>query len=398
MNRSLLLVLSVVGCTADGPTEQYGFVTRLGRDTVAVERISRSPRRLVSDGVDQFPLVRRRHTEVDLNSDGRIRRMVMDVATPSGRSPAERARRITADYSTDRVKISIRDSSGVRDTSFAIGDALAVPHVSMMYSVIELEIAYALAHAADGAAKAGGDVSFRQYYPDRDIGPSFALHRGVVHPAGNGRVELRHDWLSGTGDATVDSAGRLLTYSGKRSTYQVDVVRTQAPPDVEGIGDRLAAAEARKGATQLSVRDTTRATIGTASLAVDYGRPLARGRALLGNVISYDRVWRTGANAATQFTTSAPLTIAGLAVPAGKYTLWTIPHVIGAELIVNKQTGQWGTQYSRGENLGSIALHVETVSDTVDRFTISVAPADARHGTLALAWGTFRWTAPIVVQ
>jgi hypothetical protein len=321
----------------------------------------------------------------------------MDVTTPSGRTPAERARRITADYSSDRVRISIRDSSGIRDTSFAIGSALAVPHVSMMYSVIELEIAYALAHAAGKTDTTGGDVTFRQYYPDRDIGPSFALHRGVVHPVGNGRVELRHDWLSGTGDVTVDSATRLLTYSGKRSTYQVDVVRTQELPDVEGIGDRLAAAEARKGAAQLSVRDTTRATIGTASLSVDYGRPLARGRALLGNVLPYDRVWRTGANAATQFTTTAPLTIAGLAVPAGTYTLWTIPHENGAELIVNKQTGQWGTQYSRAQDLGSIVLHVETVPDTVDKFTISVAPVDARHGTLALTWGTFKWIAPIVV-
>ena len=62
---------------------------------------------------------------------------------------------------------------------------------------------------------------------------------------------------------------------------------------------------------QLSVRDTARATIGAASFSVDYSRPLARGRTLLGNVISYDRVWRTGANAATQFTTSAPITIGG---------------------------------------------------------------------------------------
>src|SRR5207237_125413 len=80
------------------------------------------------------------------------------------------------------------------------------------------------------------------------------------------------------------------------------------------------------GPRQLSVRDTVRARVGNAAFTVDYGRPLARGRVLLGNVIPYERVWRTGANAATQFTTSAPITIAGLAVPAGTYTLWTLPH------------------------------------------------------------------------
>ncbi len=403
MSRSpifILLALSTVavGCSSDSPAEHYGFVTLLGRDTVAVERVARSSRRLVADGVDQWPLVRRRHTEFELGGDGKIKHMVMDVSTPSGSTPAERSRRITADYSNDRVKISIRDSSGVRDTSFVIGDALAVPHVSMMYSVIELEIAYALAHAAVGADGKGADGTFRQYYPDRDIGRSFALHRGVVHPAGNGRVELRHDWLSGTGDVTVDSAGRMLTYSGKRSTYQVQVTRTDSSLDVEGIGNRLAEREAQRGAAQLSVRDTTRATIGAASVTVDYGRPLARGRQLLGNVISLDRVWRTGANAATQLSTTAPLSIGGLDVPAGTYTLWTVLHQNGAELIVNKQHGQWGTQYSRGEDLGTVPLKTETVADTVEKFTIALDQVTPRNGTLALSWGTFRWTAPIAVR
>jgi hypothetical protein len=95
---------------------------------------------------------------------------------------------------------------------------------------------------------------------------------------------------------------------------------------------------------------------------VDYGRPLARGRTLLGNVISYDRVWRTGANAATQFTTSAPIMLAGLAVP------------------------------------GRAAMKSESLNPPVEKFTITIEPVDARHGTLVMAWGPFRWTAPIVVE
>ena len=178
------------------------------------------------------------------------------------------------------MKVSVRDSGGVRDTSFATGGAITVPHVSMMYSVIELEIAAALRRAASSKLAPGDSVLFRQFYPDRDIGPSFVLHRGFVHPEAGGKVELRHDWLSGTGDVTVDSSGRMLTYSGMRSTYKVSVTRTTAVPDVQAIGDRLAAAEQRTGLRQLSVRDTARATIGTATFSVDYGRPLARGRTL----------------------------------------------------------------------------------------------------------------------
>ncbi len=99
MKRSPLLVLLFLACNAATPPERYGFVALLGNDTVSVERISRSPTRLVTDGVDRWPFVRRRHTEFDLAADGRIRRMVMDVRTPNGRSPRERGRRITADFS-----------------------------------------------------------------------------------------------------------------------------------------------------------------------------------------------------------------------------------------------------------------------------------------------------------
>jgi len=178
----------------------------------------------------------------------------------------------------------------------------------------------------------------------------------------------------------------------------VAVARTTALPDVDAIADRLASAERVTGPAQLSVRDTARATIGAATFSVDYGRPLARGRTLLGNVIGYDRVWRTGANAATQFTTSAPITLAGLSLPAGTYTLWTVPHVRGADLIVNRQTGQWGTEYSRARDLGTAPMTSDSVNTPVEKFTISIEPRGAGRGTLAMAWGTFRWTAPIEVQ
>src|SRR5207342_326670 len=102
-----------------------------------------------------------------------------------------------------------------------------------------------------------------------------------------------------------------------RTTYKMHVARLADPPDVAGVYTQWATQEAKIGVKQLSVRDTVRATIGATSFTIDYSRPLARGRTLLGDVIPYDRVWRTGANAATQFTTSAPVMLAGLSLPAG---------------------------------------------------------------------------------
>jgi hypothetical protein len=159
----------------------------------------------------------------------------------------------------------------------------------------------------------------------------------------------------------------------------------------------FAAARNRAAAVHRGAGDTVRASIGDATFTVDYGRPLARGRELLGGVIPYDRVWRTGANAATQLTTSAPITLAGLALPAGTYTLWTVPRASGVELIVNRQHGQWGTSYDRSQDLGRAPMAASTTTAPVEAFTISIAPTDATRGTLAMEWGPFRWTAPIVV-
>ena len=198
---------------------------------------------------------------------------------------------------------------------------------------------------------------------------------------------------------SFDSTNRMLSYSGARTTYKVDVVRLAEPPDVKAIGDRFAALQTQAGGVKsLSVRDTARAIIGSANFFVDYGRPLARGRVLLGNIIPYDRVWRTGANAATQFSTSKPITLAGMKLPAGMYTLWTVPHTNGVELIVNKQTGQWGTGYNPAHDLGKARMISDTTAAAVEKFTISVVPSVANYGSLVMEWGPFRWTAPIVVQ
>jgi hypothetical protein len=81
------------------------------------------------------------------------------------------------------------------------------------------------------------------------------------------------------------------------------------------------------------------------------------------------------------------------------YTLWTVPRKNGTvELIVNKQTGQWGTDYNKSFDLARAQLKTDTLTTPVEKFTISITPVDAKHGTLAMEWGPFRWTAPIVVQ
>ena len=392
-----LATLALLACGPAAPTERYGFIARLGRDTVSVESVTRRGNTVTSDAVDRFPRVRRRHTEIELGPDGGIRHLVMDIHTPS--EPAEqRERHVIADVTTDSVHVSKRDGTGTMARAFATNGGMAMAHVPQMYSLYELYFAAALRRAALAKRAAGDTVQMRQFYIDREF-DRYPLHGGIVRPLSGGRAEINHDWLAGTGEATFDSAYRMQSYSGARTTYKVDVSRLASPPDVGAIADRFASLEAKGGGVkQLSVRDTVRASIGGATFTVDYGRPLARGRVLLGDVIPYDHVWRTGANAATQFTTSAPITLAGVSMPAGTYTLWTIPRANGVELIVNRQTGQWGTGYNPAHDLSRAPMTTGTLAAPVEQFTISIDSGGARPGVLAMAWGPFRWTAPIEVR
>lgn len=394
MNRLPIVLLTILACQPAKAAEQYGFVARLGNDTISVECITRRGDEIETDEVDRFPRVRRRHTTIRLAQDGTIRHLEMDIVTPS--EPLnERERHVVADVRADSVYLSKHDSTGTKSYVFATGGAPTMPHLPQMYGLTDLYFGAALRHAV----APGDSVTLRQYYIDREF-DRFPLHSGVVRLLASGKAELHHDWLAGYADATFDSLHHMLTYSGARSTYRIEVERVTTAPDVEAIGQRFAAAEtAAGGMKQLSVRDTARATIGAATLSVDYGRPLARGRVLLGNILPFDDVWRTGANAATQLTTSTPIILAGLHVPAGTYTLWTVPHKDDhAELIVNKQHGQWGTDYEESSNLGKGPLSVDAPAAPVEKFTISLMPLEPHRGTLVLQWGSFRWTAPIVVE
>jgi hypothetical protein len=125
-------------------------------------------------------------------------------------------------------------------------------------------------------------------------------------------------------------------------------------------------------------------------IAIDYGQPHARGRKIVGDVVPMNQVWRTGANDATTLTTDVDLMLGGARVPRGVYTLFTLPSEQGWKLIVNRRTGQWGTEHDPAQDLARIDLKSRTLSEPMESFTIWLVPAaDApARGTLRLAWGT----------
>lgn len=133
-------------------------------------------------------------------------------------------------------------------------------------------------------------------------------------------------------------------------------------------------------------------------LTVDYSAPSMRNRSIMGALVPYGKVWRTGANAATTFKTDADVTIGDLRVPAGTYTLFTIPGEKEWTLIVNKQTGQWGTRYDAAQDLGRVKMKVTPLKKPLETFAINIKPALASQATLTLAWETTQASVPVVVH
>lgn len=156
-------------------------------------------------------------------------------------------------------------------------------------------------------------------------------------------------------------------------------------------------ATAQEQAARLSPLDSVQATIQGAEIDIQYGRPSMRGREIFGGLVPHDEVWRTGANEATHFRTSADLVIGGTEVPSGHYTLYTVPGAEEWTLIVNEQTGQWGTEYNRDRDFARIPLNVETLESPVDTFTMKVEPGDEHDGVLSLEWENTRAWAGIDV-
>ena len=150
-----------------------------------------------------------------------------------------------------------------------------------------------------------------------------------------------------------------------------------------------------------SPKDTSTATVGGAKIEITYSRPSKKGRQVWGGPlldVPSKEVWRLGANEATTMTTSAALVFGSTTVPAGQYTLYFAHAGSGAaQLIVNKQTGQWGTEYDQKQDLGRVDLKMDKLSSPVEQLTISIEP-QGTGGTLKIAWDDRAYSAPFTVQ
>jgi hypothetical protein len=156
--------------------------------------------------------------------------------------------------------------------------------------------------------------------------------------------------------------------------------------------------------TPISPRESVAARIDGSDITIVYGRPFLRDprtgepRKIWGSLVPYGRVWRTGANEATTLTTTWDLELGGKVLPAGSYSLYTIPEERRGRLIINRQTGQWGTERDEQEDLFQVEMTRELIrSSPVQQFTIRIEP-NATGGVLRFRWADAEYAVPFRVK
>ena len=157
----------------------------------------------------------------------------------------------------------------------------------------------------------------------------------------------------------------------------------------------LTAATGKRQVTQnaKSPSAETSMQLGGKNVTIEYNAPSVRGRKVEGGLVPYTSVWRLGADAATTLVSDVKLKIGNLSVPAGVHTLYIAASEKGWNLVVNKQTGQWGTEYDQGQDLGRVAMKVTKLSAPVETLKITL-----KAGMLQIEWGNTQATVPVKAE
>jgi hypothetical protein len=187
----------------------------------------------------------------------------------------------------------------------------------------------------------------------------------------------------------------------------VALTATIAP---SAVGDRIAIQAGELACITMNTErlplDSRRSPLDSVSFSVKnspvkicYGRPSARGREIFGGLLPYGKLWRTGANEPTMIHTSVGLSVAGIAVEPGSYSLYTVPGESEWEVIVNRSTSQWGHEGSyesvRAQEIGRAKLKPEATAGNVEVFTIRVEPTGADNASIVLEWERTRVAIPV---
>lgn len=373
---SCLLLIAFAGADAQSTDTRGAFVLRLGQDTLSVEQYARRGNRLEGDLVARVPKTVRVRYAVEFTREG-VRRSRARIESLGLETATAVAREVTLDFLGDSIRVTV-DSGAMHRVEMRRGGVGAVPLTAGPYATSYATYEWLLARARAGDTTSVPFVSPLTLRLGRATYVRLSPRRAAIDFFGEGFMPV-----------DLDAQGRLMAVDANGITVRVNAERVRHL-DIDRLARRFAALDlAGRSIGVASPPDSVRATVAGVRVGIDYGSPRMRGRRILGALVPYDTVWRTGANAATLFRIDGDLAVGGVRVPAGTYSLWTVPHHAGAELILNAQHGQWGTEYDRTRDVVRVPLRVTVVSTDQEHFAIDVTP----DGEMRFRWSTFVWTA-----
>ncbi len=353
-----------------------GFVVRLGDDTTAVVRYVDHGDRLEFDEVARSPRVVLRHGVYQFGRDGATKRFTIAMRSPGAAANAPPLQTLTGTVTPDSVFTLSKRGDNTRSYRAAVPENSVVVLFQSPWCLYQRALERFVKSRAD-------TMRVGLYYMGASGADWIRMQR-------DGRDSVlfvdSHEDVFRLG---VDRNGRMLAALPISGTGKFTVTRDDRA-NLAAIAASWSAVEKSSGAMgQLSTRDTVTAVAGGASIWVDYGRPAKRGRVVFGGVVPLGALWRTGANAATQFRTDRALEFDGHTLAPGTYTLWTVPNDGEWTLVFNSQTGQWGTDHDPGKDLFRVPMAVSALDEPVERFTIGVEPK-SDGGTLFMEWDRTR--------
>lgn len=374
-----------VATAPSASADSASFVTRLGSDTLAIEQFVVAPGRVVADVVLRVPTTRRTQYVLDLLPSGHIARL---EARPVDASGAAAGSPQILERAGDSLRIRSTVNGQAQTRTIAVTEAGTLPFIDMVHWPYEIALMRA---RAGGTMKTTQPLLSGSRVSPFEINVLSADSMAITHPS------------RGTMLVRVDNRGRLLGLDAAGTTRKLVVDRRPwGAVDPGATLTRWSALDASGrsiGALSGRARDTAR--VAEATIVLDYGTPARRGREIWGNLVSYGTVWRTGANEATHFSTDRDLVLdpagAALVVPAGTYTLFSIPAAGGGTLIVNRQTGQAGTAYDPSRDLGRVQLTARTLREPVELFRIAATPK-VLGGELRIQWDRRELVVPFSVR
>jgi hypothetical protein len=347
-NVAPFAIMLVAACSST-PPETAGFVYRLGVDTLAVSSVTWKGNRVEGVFVNRVPATSIVRWNADVADEfATVSRLERTHTT--GDSVTER---VNITLANDSVTIERRRGDSVTTRRFAASPVALPRHNATDPGLLELHTRRMVAQSMDMV-----------------MGESFSTGDTAITHDTTRRVAPDTIDVAGT-RLQVDSAGRILNIGGNGERVALDI-------------EALAAAFRDRPLGELSPRDSVAAQVGNANVSIAYGRPRKRGREIFGGLVPWDQPWRTGANVATFFTTDQPIRAGAVRVPAGRYSVFTIPSASGWTLLLSNNLGDNAAGYDSTTIVARIPMTRVATEAPVEQLTFDIAP----DGTLRVSWDT----------